>query len=196
VGRFEAVEQNADGTAFAFVGPGVEVATAPRDFAAAPDKDAAGPQAAPAAKQFAESATKHFARLAERIPVFADLQNIVRLLAAAELAAQAAERPAPESGKDEPGAKPERGTPWIPTALRDDAACPLPRFPVPTQVPSLGNARLVGGRHWLTSVSGGVQLAPHELVGRTARRLATDAGLEERRTQHATAPQPDAWWWD
>lgn len=197
VGRFEAVEQNADGTAFGFVGPGVEVATAPRDPAAAPEKGAAVPQAAPAAKQFAESATKHFARLAERIPVFADLQNIVHLLAASELAAQAAERgTTPEAGAADPDATPERHTPWIPTALLDDAASPLPRHPVPTHVPSLGSVRQVGGRNWITSVSGGVQFEPRELVGRTSRRIATDPGLAERRTRHASPPNAETWWWD
>jgi Protein of unknown function (DUF1598) len=183
VGHYEAVYHTPDELAFELVGQALQVRTA-RTFPGSADEahgDAGTADKhppAPAAVDFAESLTRHFAEVARKLPVFLELQNLVGLATAAELIAQ------------------QHGESWRPRHFLDGAACPTAHWHVPQAVPSLANYRLVQGRHWLISVSGGVEINPRELAGRRFRREAPGPELAELRTTHGSPAGSDRWWWD
>ena len=143
----------ADNLAFELEGQGVRVSTASTATATANNggKKTKPPQAAPAARQFATSMTRYFADTAARLPVFAQLQNLIGLAVVAELLAER---------------RREDNRSWTPTAFLDENAYGIATAPVPKFVPSLANYRLVKNRHWLISVSGGVEVNPRTITGR------------------------------
>ena len=202
VGHYDAVYHTPDELAFEFDGPGLRVATArtvPGSGAGNTSEDGNDPPS-PAAVEFAESLTRHLPAVAEKLPVFLELQNLVGLAAVAELIARrgGSEASAPAGGRS--------GTPsyvaatteatWQPEHFLDEQQCPLQAYPSPQAVPSLANYRFVQGRHWLISISGGVEIQPGELVGRRHRRQTTERGLSELQAQVRTPGDEERWWWD
>ncbi|HUG93392.1 MAG TPA: DUF1598 domain-containing protein [Planctomycetaceae bacterium] len=184
MGHYDAVYHTPDELAFELAGQGVKVVTArtPPTSASAggdPTADPDGDPPSPAAVEFADALTKHFAAVAEALPVFLELQNLVGLATAAELTAQSA------------GAGG-----WKPLQFLDARACPLERSHVPQTVPSLANYRLIQGRNWLISVSGGVEIDPRDLAGRRFRRESPERGLAELRAEARRPAGTDRWWWD
>lgn len=186
VGNYDAVFHTPDHLGFELSGQGVKVSTAPST--ASPLKAAKGkvskiPKATPAARQFATLFTKHFPAIAQQIPVFAELQNVISLALAAELIAQ--------NGRE----KNAESQPWRPAHFLDAKACPIQQAIVPTQVPSLVNARRLR-RGWLISVSGGVEINPATLAGRQFRKESPNRTLAETRTKSHRVDNADGWWWD
>lgn len=182
VGEYDAVYHTADNLAFELDGQGVRVATAPTATANNGDKKTKTPQAAPTARQFATSMTRYFADTAVRLPVFADLQNLIGLSVVAELLA--------ERRRDD-----DRS--WTPALFLDNSAYDIATAPVPKFVPSLANYRLVKNRHWLISVSGGVEINPRTITGRTARKEApSKRKLAETRDANRVPKDAERWWWD
>ena len=177
--EYQAIRHTPDRLAFELVGSGVKVSAARISATKDPKRK---PVAAPAATQFAARFTKHYERVAARIPVLAELQNVVSLSVAAELAAQ--QWSGNVSTVDD-GA-------WKPTHLLDPRACPLTKYAVPKAVPSLAAYRHSRGK-WLISVSGGVECNPTKVAGKAFRK--TDKALAEVRTA-AAAKRKKAWWWD
>src|SRR5262249_3414646 len=77
VGHYDAIRHTTDRLAFEFEGSGLKIETAPTQTKqAGARKD---PKPSRAAALFAELATKNFAELAENVPAFAGLQNLVGL---------------------------------------------------------------------------------------------------------------------
>ena len=182
VGEYDAVYHTADDLAFELDGQGVRVATAPTATANKGGKKTKTPQAAPAARQFATSMTRYFGDTAARLPVFAELQNLIGLSVVAELIA--------ERGRDD-----DRS--WSPNEFLDDTAYKVATAPVPKSVPSLANFRLVKNRHWLISVSGGVEINPRTITGRTARKEAPPKRqLAGTRDANRVPKDAERWWWD
>src|SRR5262249_26147572 len=85
-GHYDAIRHTADRLAFEFEGNGLKVETAPTQTKKVAARTAAKPTRA--ATMFAELATKHFPELAERIPAFTELQNLVSLAVAGGLVRQ------------------------------------------------------------------------------------------------------------
>jgi hypothetical protein len=195
--EYDAIRHTADNLAFELVGQGVKVATERADLSAKkpssdPGKDALSrserrrSRVAHAARQMTESLTKHFPELAAKIPVFAELQNVIALSVAAELVAQ--------RHFGEESTKPDRG--WKPTHFLDAKACPLTRYDVPKTVPSIASWRLVRGKQWIISVSGGVQIAPTQLLARTPKKPARGTALSGARSGVKLPAAATRWWWD
>jgi hypothetical protein len=182
VGEYDAVYHTADDLAFELDGQGVRVATAPTAASNSDDKKSKQPQAAPAARQFATAMTAHFTEAAARVPIFAELQNLIGLAVAAELIAQ-------RTSRDERS--------WQPTALLDEKTHAIATATVPQFVPSLANFRLVKNRHWLISISGGVEIYARSMTNRTARQAAPDKRkLPEVRAASRVPEGMNRWWWD
>jgi hypothetical protein len=179
--KYDAILETPDHLAFELVGQGVEVVTAP----AIPgqEEQAANPAASPEAEEFARDFTKHFSAVAERQPIFAELQNLVALAVAAELIAE--KERLPESDEH-----------WKPAHFLDAKACPLREYYVPKQVPSLANFRLIRNRHWLISISGGVKIVPEDLVAPERRETAQHRPLMQLREQVPMENPPELWWQD
>jgi hypothetical protein len=215
IAKYDALHHSPDNTAFEFEGAGVAVETAPTIVGGQPAGAGAGkkvsgkkgaekkptekkpaekaPEASISARQFAVSATKHFPTLAQQIPVFAELQNIVALTAAAELIAEQTDAPGEVAAVDAIAAA--RGL-WEPTHFLDAKACPTAVVSAPTQVASLSNYRLVDNRHWLISISGGVEISLADVVSDEVRKESPKRRLAETRERHRSGADTTRWWWD
>jgi len=84
VAEFDAIQHTKDRTAYELIGSGVKVATAPT----AAKRNGRKQRPTPAARQFTATFNKHFAALAKKVPVFAELENAIGLAVAAEIIAQ------------------------------------------------------------------------------------------------------------
>ena len=134
-------------------------------------------------KQFAASFTKEFASLADKYPVYGELERVFELALALALIER------------EGLAEKVR---WSPTLLLDENRLRLPKIPSPKTVETVINHRVIGGRHVIAGVSGGVwvdggkSLAVAEATGDSAGKLASV------KTAPAAKPrgQGIVWWWD
>jgi len=67
----------------------------------------------------------------------------------------------------------------------------------PTEVESVMNHRIIGGKHVVAVVSGGIRVDTHDLAGRNAVRTDTDGVMAgERRASKPQQLLRRAWWWD
>jgi len=203
VGHYDAIRHTADRLAFEFDGSGLRVDTAPSQPGQGAARNAAKLPAAAkpskAAKQFADLATKNLPELAEKIPVFAELENLVGLAVAAELirrqagARQDAAAVAAAPG-DAPANRPDSR--WRPSHFLDEKNCPVESFESPAHTPSLANFRFVKDKFWMFSVSGGVEIDAESLVADERLKLAEGAKLSETRARNALPADEMQWWWD
>jgi hypothetical protein len=198
VGHYDAIRHTADRLAFEFEGNGLRVETAPTQTKKAAPRNTA--KSSQAATQFAELATKHLPELAEKVPAFAELQNLVGLAVAGVLVRQQAEAPparkvAARDG-DEAAAESIPPARWRPAHFLDERRCLIARFDMPKQCPPLANARFVKGEFWLFSVSGGVEINPERLAGGDVLKLVSDGKLAEARKKSSEAANATRWWWD
>lgn len=179
VGSYDAILRTPDGTAFQFVGAGVRVDTAPTNATASQGN----PKPSKSATLFAEAATRGFPELASKIPAFAQLQNLVSLAVAAELIKQQASATDGESG-------------WKDTFYLNEKRFQSTELPVPRQVPAIANVRLIKDRHWMFSVSGGVELNPTLLANKENHKPAPDDKLAKLRERQRLPESAVNWWWD
>ena len=219
VGHYDAIRHTADRLAFEFDGAGLMVDTAPTQLGSgrsAPKlpagqkpppvskatsfpKPTPSPKPTQAAKLFAELATKNMPELAEKIPVFAELENLVGLAVAAALIRRQAE--AREDVVAVDAAEGDTQTTlavrnWRPSHFLDAKRCPTDRFAPPRQTPSLANVRFVKDQFWMFSVSGGVQINAESLVTEERLKLAEGARLNETRDRNSPPADTGRWWWD
>jgi hypothetical protein len=196
VGHYDAIRHTADKLAFEFDGNGLKVETAPTQTKKAPPRSV--PKPSRAATQFAELATKHLPELAEKVPAFAELQNLVGLAVAGILVRQQAEASpvqnvavAPETGAE--SIQPAR---WRAQHFLDERRCPIARFDTPKHCPPLANARFVKDQFWMFSVSGGVEINPETLAGGENLKPASGEKLAEARKKNLGRARDSRWWWD
>ena len=131
--------------------------------------------------EFAQSFTEHFAALAAKYPVYADLENIFdlalvgALVKSHDLANQAG---------------------WHLTCFGDPAGYPVALRPAPKTVETVINHRVVNQTHILAGVSGGVHVDPWPSVSANAVRV--DKVELPREHHYGTPPATDlgTWWWD
>lgn len=124
-------------------------------------------------RRFAESFTEHFAQIADKYPLYGELQNIFDL--ALVLALVEREQLVSRSG-------------WQPALFEDAASLRLPRMAVPQEVETVINHRVIKKKHIVAGISGGVWVdAPQQLKLETNEKVAV--GLKE------DAPS-EQWWWD
>jgi truncated hemoglobin YjbI len=134
-------------------------------------------------QQFAGNFTTHFALLAEKYPVYADLQNVFDLALVAALIQQ-------EQLADRVG--------WHLTCFGSPDDYAVDVGPAPRQVETVINHRKVGGRYLVVGVSGGVHAEPWKFVSTEKLRTDKKGTLAARRASYE-APKGlalDRWWWD
>ena len=132
-------------------------------------------------KQFAKIFTAKFSQLADRSPIFAELQNLIDLSILAALFRK----------EDLP-----RRVGWDMKFFLSPERANLARGAVPKQIRSIYNTRNVRGRLILGLVSGGVVLSPKQTVRRIPTRIAEDSKFGERRLKALRMTPPEKWWWD
>lgn len=179
--NYDAVRTSADHNAFEIRGTGVQVLSENELLTALGRREHTG-ASAPLNQEFAQSFTDHFTALAERYPVYAELQNVFDLaLVAAILKA--------EHVPDRLG--------WHLTCYGEPRQYAIPLGPAPRLVESVINHRLVGDQHIVAGVSGGVHADPWKYVAPGA--VKTDATGKLKRELGSARPgnRPrDVWWWD
>jgi hypothetical protein len=126
-------------------------------------------------REFASSFTKHFARLATRYPVYADLENVFELAIVASLVQQ--ER---TSGH----------MTWSMPHLLDAEKYHVETARVPREVPSIVNHRVINSRHVVCAVSGGVSF-PGKF-----KTASNDDATSITQSATVTAHTGSSWWWD
>jgi hypothetical protein len=133
-------------------------------------------------QQFAESFTVHFAELAEKYPVYSELRNVFDLAMAIALIHEheLAERVG-----------------WRPGLLMDGQKLRLPQTPVPRQVETVVNHRVINRRHIVAGVSGGVMVAAGDVLKEAHSTEATIQLASAKRSEAIGMNATDgAWWWD
>jgi hypothetical protein len=165
--------------AFELVGQGVRVLSE-NEMLAAQGQRVHTNQSEPLNRQFAESFTAHFAELAKEYPVYGELRNVFDLAMAVTLIQSEglAER-----------------VDWKPTLLANAEKLRLPAEAVPRQVETVINHRVINRRHIVAGVSGGVMVAPGDVLA-TVRDGASGAELTERRREAPAELGAENWWWD
>jgi len=129
------------------------------------------------ATQFAELATRLLPDVVARLPVFADLQNLLALALAAEIVRNRAE---------------ESDRAWRPGLLLDSARIQTRQGPIPRHTPPLAQVRPGKKGAWICTVSGGVELRPEKLLAEAGP--LTDEGVIPRLPD--LPEQVTQWWWD
>ena len=169
----DGLSRSPDSRTWNFSGPCLAVRTA----SSGPDQDDDDRKASPIAERMATNLTSRFTDLARHIPVFADLENLVRLTVATEIALHA---PLPASA-----------TRWRSRLLIEPERFRRRSSPAPRRVPSLASIRKARGRNWVLSVSGGVKVEPPPI--RHNNLVRVDRQLLRSKNHAATS---SSWWWD
>jgi hypothetical protein len=132
--------------------------------------------------QFAHSFTKHFAELAAKYPIYADLRNVFDLTLVAALIV----------AEDVPNQ-----LDWPAIHFVEEKRYRAERGPAPTEVETVINHRVIGQKHIVAGVSGGVSADARPYVQKPAIAIDDYGALQAGRT--ASVPRDlaaDAWWWD
>jgi hypothetical protein len=129
-----------------------------------------------AAEKWCAAMTTHYAALAAKHPVFAELETCVDLAVVAALihGRQLAER----AGLD---LRP----------LLDAQTLPLPRYAVPTRIPTVATG-VRKGTHWVLSASGGIQFQPWRFAAETV--ASADVAVARTEALAAKAATQTCWW--
>jgi hypothetical protein len=176
--HYAAINTAPDGNAYQLIGPGVRVLSENEILAAQGQRVHTG-QSDPLNQQFAESFTAHFAALAEKYPIYGELRNIFDLSLAVALIQQ--DKLADRAG-------------WQPTRLVDHEKLRLPGWPAPREVDTVANCVVANRRTIIAGVSGGVMIAPTDVLAN--RHAETSTTLAIQRSDTAPADAASAWWWD
>jgi hypothetical protein len=177
--NYESIIASPAGDAYELVGQGVRVLSE-NELLADQGRRVHTGQSDPLNRQFTESFTAHFAELAAKYPVYGELRNIFDLAMAVALI--------------QSEGLAERAN-WKPGLLTNGEQLRLPRWPQARQVETVINHRVVNRRHVVAGVSGGVMVAPGDVL-----RESRTAGSEDRGIQRHIAMPDDltagAWWWN
>ncbi len=179
--RYDAVKATAQRDAFEIRGPGVQVLSE-NEVLTAMGRAVHTGKSEPLNQEFSQRFTQHFAAMAQKYPVYADLQNIFDLALVSALINS--ERLAERVG-------------WHMTCFRDAEQYPIGLGPAPRSVETVINHRIVNQKHVVVGVSGGVHVEPWSFVQGAAIAVDTYGALGAQRTNSAVEELPlEAWWWD
>lgn len=133
-------------------------------------------------EQFAHSFTKHFAELAAKYPIYADLRNVFDLALVAALIV----------AEDVPNQ-----LNWPAIHFLEEKRFRVELGPAPTEVETVINHRVIGQKHIVAGVSGGVSADPSPYVQKPAITIDGYGALHAGRTASLPRDLPaEAWWWD
>ncbi len=176
------VEVSAAGDAFAMADRCVEVLSENEMLAARGERVHTGESEA-LNRQFAESFTKQFAELADKYPVYGELERVFELALALALI-------------EREGLTEKAG--WTPSLLVDARRLRLPQVKSPRTVETVVNHRVVGGRHIIAGISGGVRIdaAKQIAVSSANDNSAGKLTPAKKPVEQAHAAEELVWWWD
>ena len=130
--------------------------------------------------QFAERFTNHYDKLAAKYPVYARLENVFRLA----LVAAIIQDPAVQT-------KLNWRADWLQSHVR------APEGRVAREVPSVVNHRVLGGRHVILGVSGGVSVDSGHSLRKARSGSLSGLSTKVAQSAHPKTPRHSAqWWWN
>jgi hypothetical protein len=178
---YDAVRTVAERNAFELVGPAVKVLSENEMLGERGERIHTG-TSTDLNQRFAHSFTRHFEQLARQYPVYAELRNIFDLALVAALI----------HAEDMAGR-----IDWQLTHFGPRGPYTVPLGESPRRVESVVSQRVLGGRHWIAGVSGGVSVDLRQLVSASALRPDPYGRLEPSRARSAPRDLPrQKWWWD
>lgn len=174
---YEGILRSADGLAYEFSGQRVQLLGENELANAAGERSQAVTQKV-STHAFSRQFTEKFPQLAEKLPIFAELQQLVDWTVLAALIRQ--ERLAEQ-------------VEWKPSLFLDAEALPHEVWPVARQTACLVNTKRTSGGLIVGQLSGGVTVAPDDVI---ARFTPADDSLSAQRVQalQRDRPQEHAWW--
>ncbi len=134
-------------------------------------------------REFAHDFTKHFAALAAKYPVYADLRNVFDL-ALVTAVIRAEDLPARVN--------------WHMTHFGPSKAYQTRTGPAPKEVETVINHRVINRKHVVAHVNGGVTVRTRRLLEGGAIKTGTYGLMTEDRRDSAVPNElpRNAWWWD
>jgi len=179
--NYGAVKATPGGNAFEIQGPGVRVMSENQRLTEQGKRLPTGKSDELTAR-FAKDFTDQFEDLSIKYPVYGELRNIFDLALVSALIKQE---------------KLMERTGWHASYLLDPDRYQLVEDQAPTEVDSVINHRVIGGKHVVAGVSGGVSVDFKPLV-RSDAITTSDYGLLKANHAQAVPPQRPAgrWWWD
>jgi hypothetical protein len=181
--KYDAVSATESGDAYEIIGPGVQVMSENELLTALGKRVHTGASDALNA-EFAHRFTKHFAALAKKYPVYADLQNIFDLALVASLIQS-------QRLNEQVG--------WHALCFSDPEQYGVALGQAPQSVETVINHRVINGRHIVAGVSGGVSVSPGQYTKAQSIKTDTYGALKANRAGAATPVKKlslEAWWWD
>jgi len=179
--NYDALSATDNRNAFELRGPGVKVLSENEMLTERGERVHTG-DSDELTKRFAESFTKHFDKLAVKYPIYAELRNVFDLALVAAVI----------QSHDLPGQVGWHMTQFGPGGDYAPALAAAPK-----EVESVMNHRVIGGKHVIAAVSGGVRVETSDLVAKEAVKTDTYGLMSTERS----ASQPKQllrreWWWD
>ncbi len=167
--------------AFELRGPGVKVLSENEFLTERGERVHTGDSDLPT-RQFAESFTKHFDKLATKYPIYAELRNVFDLALVSAVI----------ESHDLPGQVGWHMTHFGPGGDYQ------PQFgAAPTEVDSVMNHRMLGGKHIVAAISGGVRVDTRTLADRSTVKTDTYGVMAAEHGGSKPKELPRrAWWWD
>ncbi|MBI3839095.1 MAG: DUF1598 domain-containing protein [Planctomycetia bacterium] len=179
--KYDAVHATDQRDAFELRGSGVQVMSE-NELVTSLGQQVHTGKSEPLNQEFAQRFTQHFAALAQKYPVYADLQNIFDLALVTALINS-------EHLADRVG--------WHMTCFGDPEQYQVQLGPAPQSVETIINHRVVNQTHIIVGVSGGVRVEPWIFVKGDAIETDSYGKLgAERKTAAAKNLPLEAWWWD
>ena len=187
--NYEAVHATEARNAFQLKGPGVKVLSENELLTERGERVHTGKSDAPT-REFAHSFTKHFDRLAEKYPIYAELRNIFDLALVAAVI----------KSEDMPGQIGWSLSHFGPPRNDGTLAYEVELGAAAKHVDTVMNHRIIRARratHNVVGVSGGVSVDTNQLVKKGAIRVDRYGLMKADHSASKPKNLPrDAWWWD
>ncbi len=179
--KYDAVRATAQRDAFEIRGTGVQVLSE-NEVLTGMGRPVHTGKSEPLNQEFSQRFTRHFAAMAQKYPVYADLQNIFDLALVSALI-------------NSQGLAERIG--WHMTCFRDAQQYQVGLGPAPRSVETVINHRIVNQKYVVVGVSGGVHVEPWSFVEGAAVTIDTYGALGAQRKNSAAEELPlEGWWWD
>ena len=177
---YDDVRTSAEHDAFELVGQGTRVLSE-NELLAEQGRRVHTGQSDALNRQFAEAFTANFAELAAKYPVYGELRNIFDLAMAVALV--------------QSNGLAEKAN-WQPGLLASAEKLRLPQAPVPRQVETVINHRVINRVHIVAGVSGGVMVAPRDALENGPAVEKSGRLAHVKRIAAEADAAAGAWWWD
>jgi len=178
--HYQPVECSPQRTVFRLTGPGVQVLSENELLAARGQRVHTG-QSEELNLRFARSFSESIDQLCLAYPIYGELRNVFDLSLVLALI-------------ESEGLLERVG--WQPSCFADSAALRLPKLSIPREVDTVINHRVIGRKHIIAGVSGGVWIDPGSALRSRVSAEGKLAELKPPTNASANDEPSQPWWWD